>query len=318
MLPTTSSSPPGRFLPAPGWRRKAYRASTPSRRATRSPRGRSPRASRCAATTRSSASPVATSTPGSTCIRTTSPSTASSATTPIGVDVKQVPKVAKPATFDGYVRADGRIATRNYIGVISTVNCSASVSKYVAAHFTEERLADVSQRRRRGGDHPQRRLRHGQQRQGHGRPAPHDRRLCPPCQLRRRRDHRSRLRGQPDGRALPGAGARRRPLAQAADHPVLGRQPQDGAGWHRGSGVDAADREPPAARTGAGGLADGGAAMRWLRRLFRHFGEPGAWRSLRPGRCPRRHGDPVGDAGDLRGRAPADPARREHRGRAES
>ena len=35
-------------------------------------------------------------------------------------------------------RADGRIATRNYIGVISTVNCSASVSKYVAAHFTDE------------------------------------------------------------------------------------------------------------------------------------------------------------------------------------
>ena len=32
--------------------------------------------------------------------------------------------------------------TRNYIGVIATVNCSASVSKYVAAHFTPERLAE--------------------------------------------------------------------------------------------------------------------------------------------------------------------------------
>ena len=59
----------------------------------------------------------------------------------IGVDVKPTPKVARPATFNGYVRADGRIATRNYIGVISTVNCSASVSKYVAAHFTDARLA---------------------------------------------------------------------------------------------------------------------------------------------------------------------------------
>jgi altronate hydrolase len=59
----------------------------------------------------------------------------------VGVDVKPTPKVAQPATFDGYVRADGRIATRNYIGVISTVNCSASVSKYVAAHFNDERLA---------------------------------------------------------------------------------------------------------------------------------------------------------------------------------
>ena len=59
----------------------------------------------------------------------------------IGVDAKPTPKAATTATFDGYVRADGRIATRNYIGVISTVNCSASVSKYVAAHFTDERLA---------------------------------------------------------------------------------------------------------------------------------------------------------------------------------
>lgn len=59
----------------------------------------------------------------------------------VGVDVKPVPRVAEPATFMGIVRADGRVATRNYIGVISTVNCSASVSKYVAAHFTPERLA---------------------------------------------------------------------------------------------------------------------------------------------------------------------------------
>lgn len=38
-------------------------------------------------------------------------------------------------TFQGYVRASGRAGTRNYIGVISTVNCSASVAKYVAARF---------------------------------------------------------------------------------------------------------------------------------------------------------------------------------------
>ncbi|SCX96230.1 MULTISPECIES: UxaA family hydrolase [unclassified Pseudomonas] len=29
-----------------------------------------------------------------------------------------------PATFEGYVREDGRVGTRNYIGVISNVNCS--------------------------------------------------------------------------------------------------------------------------------------------------------------------------------------------------
>ncbi|MDX1970454.1 MAG: altronate dehydratase family protein [Planctomycetaceae bacterium] len=38
-------------------------------------------------------------------------------------------------TFQGYRRADGRAATRNYIGIISTVNCSATTSKYVAQNF---------------------------------------------------------------------------------------------------------------------------------------------------------------------------------------
>ena len=32
-------------------------------------------------------------------------------------------------TFQGYLRPDGRAATRNYIGIISTVNCSATSSK---------------------------------------------------------------------------------------------------------------------------------------------------------------------------------------------
>lgn len=38
-------------------------------------------------------------------------------------------------TFQGYRRPDGRAATRNYIGIISTVNCSATTSKYVAQKF---------------------------------------------------------------------------------------------------------------------------------------------------------------------------------------
>ena len=37
--------------------------------------------------------------------------------------------------FQGYARADGRVGTRNYVAVISTVNCSASVSRQVAEHF---------------------------------------------------------------------------------------------------------------------------------------------------------------------------------------
>jgi len=45
-------------------------------------------------------------------------------------------------TFLGYRRPDGRAATRNYIGIISTVNCSATTSKYVAQHFDHSMLAD--------------------------------------------------------------------------------------------------------------------------------------------------------------------------------
>ncbi len=60
----------------------------------------------------------------------------------VGVDKKPTPSVSEQASFMGIVRADGRVATRNYIGVISTVNCSATVSKLVAAHFTTERMKD--------------------------------------------------------------------------------------------------------------------------------------------------------------------------------
>ncbi len=38
-------------------------------------------------------------------------------------------------TFDGIVRPDGRVATRNYIGVISSVNCSANVCRAIANAF---------------------------------------------------------------------------------------------------------------------------------------------------------------------------------------
>lgn len=45
-------------------------------------------------------------------------------------------------TFLGYRRPDGRAATRNYIGVVSTVNCSATTSKYIAKAIDESFLAD--------------------------------------------------------------------------------------------------------------------------------------------------------------------------------
>jgi altronate hydrolase len=56
-------------------------------------------------------------------------------------DAKPTPRVSTPATFQGIVRPDGRVATRNYIGVITSVNCSATVAKLIARAF-ENRLDD--------------------------------------------------------------------------------------------------------------------------------------------------------------------------------
>ena len=60
-----------------------------------------------------------------------------------GLDVKPVAYLpeAERATFMGYVREDGRVGTRNFIGILSSVNCSATVIQRIAAHFTPERLA---------------------------------------------------------------------------------------------------------------------------------------------------------------------------------
>jgi len=60
-----------------------------------------------------------------------------------GADVRPVAYVpeSERATFMGYVRPDGRVGTRNFVGILSSVNCSATVIKHIAAHFTRERLA---------------------------------------------------------------------------------------------------------------------------------------------------------------------------------
>jgi altronate hydrolase len=48
---------------------------------------------------------------------------------------------AHTATFQGIVRANGRVGTRNYVGILTTVNCSATVARRIAAHFTPEILS---------------------------------------------------------------------------------------------------------------------------------------------------------------------------------
>src|SRR5882672_9250295 len=42
---------------------------------------------------------------------------------------------AQAATFQGILRPDGSVATRNYIGVLTTVNCSATVARLISDQF---------------------------------------------------------------------------------------------------------------------------------------------------------------------------------------
>ncbi len=52
-----------------------------------------------------------------------------------GADAKPTRYIDTPAMFQGIVRGDGRVATRNYVGVLSTVNCSATVAHGIADAF---------------------------------------------------------------------------------------------------------------------------------------------------------------------------------------
>ena len=54
-----------------------------------------------------------------------------------GADVKPEP-AKREATFMGIKRADGRVATRNYIGILSSVNCSATAARAIADHFSRQ------------------------------------------------------------------------------------------------------------------------------------------------------------------------------------
>jgi altronate hydrolase len=52
-----------------------------------------------------------------------------------GEGAKPTAMIEPPATFQGFRRADGRAATRNYIGILTSVNCSAHVAGLIADVF---------------------------------------------------------------------------------------------------------------------------------------------------------------------------------------
>ncbi len=66
-----------------------------------------------------------------------------------GADARETRFFDTSASFKGIIRDDGRAATRNYIGVIASVNCSATVVSTIADHFRRdirpESLADYPQ-----------------------------------------------------------------------------------------------------------------------------------------------------------------------------
>ena len=122
-----------------------------------------------------------------------------------GADAKPTVYADERATFEGYRRPDGRIATRNYIGILTSVNCSAHVAGLVADAFKRhpftgfEPLEDfpnvdgvVALTHKTGCG------------MAGGRAAavtsPHACRLCAPPELLARHRARPRLRGEPDRR----------------------------------------------------------------------------------------------------------------------
>lgn len=57
-------------------------------------------------------------------------------------DLVEPPRPAEARTFMGYRRKNGRAGTRNYIAVISTVNCSATTARYVAQELAKSDLSN--------------------------------------------------------------------------------------------------------------------------------------------------------------------------------
>ena len=49
-----------------------------------------------------------------------------------GVEINPPAAPATAREFMGYHRSDGKVGTRNYIGVLTTVNCSGSVARFIA------------------------------------------------------------------------------------------------------------------------------------------------------------------------------------------
>ena len=218
------------------------------------------------------------------------------------------------ATFEGYLRPNGKTGTRNYLGVLTSVNCSASVAKFIAEEVNRSGLLDEFP----GID-----------------------------------GIVSFVHGTGCGMAAKGEGwdVLRRTQCGYATHPNLGAALMVGLGCEvfqidrmkEEYGLVEGDHFQTMTIQATGGtkktVAEGverikamlpvaararretrpaseivlGAAMRRLRRLFRHHRQSGLGRGGRHAGQARRHRRAGGDAGNLRRRTSADPARGERK-----
>ena len=95
--------------------------------------------------------------------------------------------VERQATFEGYRRANGKAGTRNYLAILTSVNCSATVARLIAREVERSGLLeDLSAYRRRHSARPRHRLRHGGQGRGIRDLQAHAMGLCRQSQYRRR------------------------------------------------------------------------------------------------------------------------------------
>ena len=73
----------------------------------------------------------------------------------------------EPRTFRGYRRKDGRAGVRNYIGVLTSVNCSATVARHIAEAAEKTGLLDgFTTSTASCCHHARQRLRHGRRGRG--------------------------------------------------------------------------------------------------------------------------------------------------------
>ncbi|WP_420860385.1 UxaA family hydrolase [Algirhabdus cladophorae] len=57
-------------------------------------------------------------------------------------DMRPVEPAKTPDTFMGYRRENGRVGTRNYIAIVTSVNCSATAARRIADSFGPDELAE--------------------------------------------------------------------------------------------------------------------------------------------------------------------------------